>query len=88
MTNTAADRLLMATSVSQARDALGEGRVALAGGTWLMRAAVRGEALPARFVSLGGIAALRRYHELPRSRSIWRQIEIPGVPAGMLTIDR
>jgi aerobic carbon-monoxide dehydrogenase medium subunit len=60
MTNTAADRLLMATSVSQARDALGEGRVALAGGTWLMRAAVRGEALPARFVSLGGIAALRQ----------------------------
>jgi carbon-monoxide dehydrogenase medium subunit len=60
MTNTAADRLILATSVRQARDALGEGRVALAGGTWLMRTAVRGEVLPARFVSLGGIAALRQ----------------------------
>ena len=37
---------------------------------------------------LGGIAALRRYHELPNSRSIWRQIEFPGVPAGMLAIDQ
>jgi uncharacterized protein YndB with AHSA1/START domain len=37
---------------------------------------------------LGGIATLRRYHELPRSRSIWRQIEVPGVPAGMLAIDQ
>jgi uncharacterized protein YndB with AHSA1/START domain len=37
---------------------------------------------------LGGIAALRRYHELPRWRSIWRQIEVPGVPAGMLAIDQ
>lgn len=60
MTNSAADRLLLATSVRQARDALGEGRVALAGGTWLMRSAVRGEVLPARLVSLGGIAALRQ----------------------------
>jgi carbon-monoxide dehydrogenase medium subunit len=60
MTNTAAERLLLATSISQACEALGEGRVALAGGTWLMRAAVRGEELPRRFVSLGGIAALRQ----------------------------
>ena len=37
---------------------------------------------------LGGIAGLRRYHELPRRRSIWRQIEVPGVPAGMLAIDQ
>jgi uncharacterized protein YndB with AHSA1/START domain len=37
---------------------------------------------------LGGIAALRRYHELPGSRSIWRQIEVPGMPAGMLAIDQ
>jgi len=37
---------------------------------------------------LGGLAGLRRYHELPRSRSIWRQVEFPGVPAGMLAIDQ
>ena len=37
---------------------------------------------------LGGIATLRRYHELPGRRSIWRQIEIAGVPAGMLAIDQ
>jgi uncharacterized protein YndB with AHSA1/START domain len=37
---------------------------------------------------LAGIAALRRYHELPRWRSIWRQIDAPGVPAGMLAIDQ
>ena len=37
---------------------------------------------------LGGIAGLRRYHELPRLRSIWRQIEVAGVPAGMLAIDQ
>jgi uncharacterized protein YndB with AHSA1/START domain len=36
---------------------------------------------------LGGIAGLRRYHELPRRRSIWRQVEIAGVPAGMFAID-
>jgi hypothetical protein len=37
---------------------------------------------------LGGIAGLRRYHELPRRRSIWRQVEIAGVPAGMFAIDQ
>ena len=37
---------------------------------------------------LGGIAGLRRYHELPRLRSIWRQIEVAGVPAGILAIDQ
>lgn len=36
---------------------------------------------------LGGIAALRRYHELPSPRSIWRKVEVAGVPAGMITID-
>lgn len=36
---------------------------------------------------LGGLAALRRYHELPDRRSIWRQIEAPGIPEGMLAID-
>ncbi|GLI00840.1 SRPBCC family protein [Phytohabitans aurantiacus] len=36
---------------------------------------------------LGGIAGLRRYHELPRRRSIWRQVEIAGVPGGMFAID-
>jgi uncharacterized protein YndB with AHSA1/START domain len=33
---------------------------------------------------LGGIAALRRYHELPNWRSIWRGIEVAGLPAGMI----
>jgi uncharacterized protein YndB with AHSA1/START domain len=37
---------------------------------------------------LGGIAGLRRYHELPRRRSIWRQVEIAGIPAGMFAIDQ
>jgi len=37
---------------------------------------------------LGGIAGLRYYHELPRRRSIWRQVEIAGVPAGMIAIDQ
>ena len=36
---------------------------------------------------LGGVAALRRYHELPQWRSIWRQVEFPGVPAEMLSTD-
>jgi len=36
---------------------------------------------------LGGIAGLRRYHDLPGRRSIWRQVEIAGVPAGMFAID-
>ena len=34
---------------------------------------------------LSGVAALRRYHELPQARTIWRQIEIAGVPEGMLS---
>jgi uncharacterized protein YndB with AHSA1/START domain len=37
---------------------------------------------------LSGLAELRRYHELPRWRSIWRQIEVAGVPAGMFAIDQ
>lgn len=37
---------------------------------------------------LGGIAGLRHYHELARRRSIWRQVEIAGVPAGMIAIDQ
>ncbi|HTJ31793.1 MAG TPA: SRPBCC family protein [Dactylosporangium sp.] len=36
---------------------------------------------------LSGLAALRRYHELPQWRPIWRQIEIAGVPAGMFAAD-
>jgi uncharacterized protein YndB with AHSA1/START domain len=32
---------------------------------------------------LGGLAALRRYHELPGQRSIWRGIEVAGIPEGM-----
>jgi hypothetical protein len=37
---------------------------------------------------LGGLAGLRRYHELPTWRSIWRQVEIAGVPEAMFSIDR
>jgi uncharacterized protein YndB with AHSA1/START domain len=36
---------------------------------------------------LTGLAELRRYHEVPRWRRILRQIEVPGVPAGMLSVD-
>jgi uncharacterized protein YndB with AHSA1/START domain len=36
---------------------------------------------------LAGLAELRRYHELPHWRSIWRQVEIAGVPAGMFNTD-
>jgi uncharacterized protein YndB with AHSA1/START domain len=36
---------------------------------------------------LAGTAELRRYHELPRWRSIWRHVDLPGVPAGMMSID-
>jgi uncharacterized protein YndB with AHSA1/START domain len=36
---------------------------------------------------LSGVAELRRYHEVPRWRTIWRRIEVPGVPAEMFTID-
>jgi uncharacterized protein YndB with AHSA1/START domain len=37
---------------------------------------------------LGGVAELRRYHELPGWRSIWRQIEVAGVPDEMFSIDQ
>jgi uncharacterized protein YndB with AHSA1/START domain len=37
---------------------------------------------------LGGLAALRRYHELPRWRTIWRQIEVAGLPEEMFAIDQ
>jgi uncharacterized protein YndB with AHSA1/START domain len=37
---------------------------------------------------LGGVAALRRYHELPNRRSIWRRIEVAGVPAEMFLINQ
>jgi uncharacterized protein YndB with AHSA1/START domain len=36
---------------------------------------------------LGGLAALRRFHELPGKRSIWRKIEVTGLPEGMFAID-
>jgi len=36
---------------------------------------------------LGGLAGLRRYHELPGQGPIWRQVEIAGVPAGLLAND-
>lgn len=36
---------------------------------------------------LTGVAELRRYHEVPRWRTIWRQIEAPGIPAEMFSID-
>jgi uncharacterized protein YndB with AHSA1/START domain len=37
---------------------------------------------------LGGLAELRRYHEVPNWRSIWRKVEVAGVPAEMFTIDQ
>jgi uncharacterized protein YndB with AHSA1/START domain len=37
---------------------------------------------------LAGVAALRRYHELPSWRSIWRSIEIADVPEEMFSTDR
>ncbi|WP_327000907.1 SRPBCC domain-containing protein [Dactylosporangium sp. NBC_01737] len=37
---------------------------------------------------LAGAAALRRYHELPQWRSIWRKMEIAGVPESMFAIDQ
>ncbi len=37
---------------------------------------------------LAGLAELRRYHELPRWRPIWRQIEAAGVPEEMFSTDR
>ncbi|WP_068268756.1 SRPBCC family protein [Aldersonia kunmingensis] len=37
---------------------------------------------------LSGLAELRRYHELPQWRSIWRQIEVAGIPEGMFTVDQ
>jgi uncharacterized protein YndB with AHSA1/START domain len=36
---------------------------------------------------LAGVAELRRYHELPDWRPIWRQIEVPGVPEEMFSTD-
>jgi uncharacterized protein YndB with AHSA1/START domain len=36
---------------------------------------------------LAGLAELRRYHELPRWTSIWRQIEVTGVPEEMFSAD-
>ncbi|MFC7479392.1 SRPBCC domain-containing protein [Luedemannella flava] len=37
---------------------------------------------------LGGLAELRRYHELPQWRSIWRSVEVAGIPESMFTIDQ
>jgi uncharacterized protein YndB with AHSA1/START domain len=36
---------------------------------------------------LAGVAALRRYHEVPGWHTIWRQIVAPGMPAEMLSTD-
>jgi len=36
---------------------------------------------------LSGIAGLRRYHELPNVRTIWREVEIAGLPAGLIDLD-
>ena len=43
---------------------------------------------PAWLGWLGGLAELRRYHELPHWRSIWRQVEVAGLPEGLLLIDQ
>lgn len=34
---------------------------------------------------LSGIAELRRYHELPQWRPVWLDVEVPGIPEGILT---
>lgn len=54
------ERLIVAETIEDARDALRQGRAVLAGGSWVMRAPVRGQALPERLVSVGRIAALSR----------------------------
>src|SRR5690349_21294617 len=49
-----------AVSIADALAAIGEeGRVPLAGGTWLMRARIRREPAPNRVVALSRVAALR-----------------------------
>jgi uncharacterized protein YndB with AHSA1/START domain len=37
---------------------------------------------------LSGVAELRRYHELPSWRSIWRQIQVAGLPDEMFTVNQ
>jgi uncharacterized protein YndB with AHSA1/START domain len=37
---------------------------------------------------LGGLAELRRFHEVPRWRSRWLEVRVPGLPQEILTIDR
>jgi hypothetical protein len=34
---------------------------------------------------LGGVAELRRFHELADWRPVWLDVQIPGMPEGMLT---
>jgi uncharacterized protein YndB with AHSA1/START domain len=34
---------------------------------------------------LGGVAELRRFHEVPDWRPVWLDVELEGMPAGMLT---
>lgn len=36
---------------------------------------------------ISGVAELRRYHEVPNWRPIWVNVEVPGMPEGMLTIE-
>jgi uncharacterized protein YndB with AHSA1/START domain len=36
---------------------------------------------------LSGFAELRRYHEIPQWRSIWREVRLAGTPEGMFSID-
>lgn len=36
---------------------------------------------------LAGISSLRRAHEVPQRRSIWREIHVAGVPDGMMSFD-
>ncbi|AFL51063.1 carbon-monoxide dehydrogenase medium subunit [Sinorhizobium fredii] len=60
MPGIAEQRLILAETIEQAREALRQGRAVLAGGTWLMRAPVRGQVMPERLVSVGRIAALNR----------------------------
>lgn len=54
------DRLILAATVDEAQAALARGARLLAGGTWLMRAPLRGAGLQGDFVAISRIAGLDR----------------------------
>jgi hypothetical protein len=38
-------------------------------------------------LSAVGVAALRRYHQVPNWRLIWMRVDVPGMPERMVTTD-